>query len=113
MLEIENLKKSLLDESNKKMNELIRTLSLHKWNLPIKNREIENIYEHVAQQKSREAYGAAYKYLAGDYNLAPHDYDLIAFALSEPIIELSGLKVISDEKKLAELLSRYSKEIDQ
>src|SRR5689334_3838243 len=113
MLVLENLKQSLLDESDKKLNELMRVLSAHKWQLPTKGKEIGNIYKQVAQQKSREAYEAAYKYLAGDLSLAPHDYDLIAFALSEPIVELSGLKVISDEKKLYELLNGYSNEIDQ
>lgn len=113
MLVLESLKQSLLDESDKKLNELMRVLSAHKWHLPTKGMEIGNIYKQVAQQKSREAYEAAYKYLAGDLGLAPHDYDLIAFALNEPIVELSGLKVISDEKKLYELLNRYNKEIDQ
>jgi len=113
MLALERLKQCLLDESSKKLNELTRILSSHKWYLPSKGKEIGDIYKQVAQQKSREAYEAAYKYLLGDLDLAPHDYDLIAFALSEPIVELSGRKVVSDEKKLNELLSRYSKEIDQ
>lgn len=113
MLVLESLKQCLLNESSKKLNELMRVLSSHKWHLPTKGKEIGDIYKQVAQQKSREAYEAAYKYLVGDLDLAPHDYDLIAFALCEPIIELAGRKVVSDEKKLSELLSRYSKEIDQ
>ncbi|OGT42063.1 MAG: hypothetical protein A3F13_01945 [Gammaproteobacteria bacterium RIFCSPHIGHO2_12_FULL_40_19] len=113
MLVLESLKQCLLDESSKKLNDLVRVLTSHKYHLQTKGKEIGDIYKQVAQQKSREAYEAAYKYLAGDLNLAPHDYDLIAFALSEPITELSGLKVVSDGKKLNELLSRYSKEIDR
>ena len=73
---------------------------------PKKGKEIGDIYKQVAQQKSREAYEAAYKYLTGDLGLAPHDYDLIAFALSEPIVDLSGLKVVSDEKKLNRIIEQ-------
>jgi hypothetical protein len=112
MLEIENLKNSLLNFSNSKVKELTNYISVHEAQLPMKVQEIISVYEDSTKPKVEDAYEAAHKFLKGELDLNAYLYDIVAFALNQPIAELSGATVVSNEGKLSELLERYSNEIN-
>ncbi len=112
MLEIEILKDSLLEISISKIKELTTLFLAHERQLPIKANEIITTHQDIAKPNEHEAYEAALKFLNGHIENNAYFYDLIAFALNKPIIELSGATVLSNEEKLSELLDIYCKEIN-
>lgn len=112
MLEIEELRSQLSHISASKINELNHSFLIYEAKLPIKNEEIIKNYQDAAKPNTDEAYAAAFKFLAGSLSQDSQLHDIIAFALNKPIIELSGMTVLSNETKLSELLTIYRAEIE-
>jgi hypothetical protein len=110
MSNADQLKKSLIALNLSFQSDLKRE-AMHSFSQLSKiHKKITDEFTYILKPKDDLAYKAARSYLEGSLDGFVGEYEIISFALSNPIKELGGVSVASSKDKLIKLLDRYRSE---
>lgn len=106
------LKNSLFDLNNAFQDELRNERGETYPKLVKTHKKITDEFTFFLKPKDDVAYAAARDYLDSSLSGDIGEFEIISFALTKPITELSGASVASDSAKLRVLLDKYAEEFE-